>query len=94
MSNPPTEIDGAKVIEWAWSGEKPFGVVLFQDGTEASEIFGLAICKYESSDVVYMISCDKDWESEQDGDYRSVLEAKESLPDQYKNVPAIWKKYG
>ena len=24
---PPNEIDGARVIEWAWSGDGPFGEV-------------------------------------------------------------------
>lgn len=43
MSKPPKEIDGAKVIEWAWSGSEPFGVVCFESGEVAAEIFGLAI---------------------------------------------------
>ena len=27
MKIPPAEIDGARVLEWAWSGDKPFGVI-------------------------------------------------------------------
>ncbi|MYM58619.1 hypothetical protein GTG28_05220 [Vibrio sp. OCN044] len=30
MSNPPRQIDGANVIEWAWSGDKPFGYIHYE----------------------------------------------------------------
>ncbi|WP_413665441.1 hypothetical protein ACG1BZ_09710 [Microbulbifer sp. CNSA002] len=94
MSNPPKEIDGARVIEWAWSDSKPFGFVLFENGEVAAEIFGLAICKYSNSEKFYRFSCDSDWEIEQDAEYSSIQEAKANLPSQYQNVAAIWQKYG
>lgn len=93
MSIPPKEIDGAKVLEWAWSGGKPFGVLCYESGEIASEIFGLAICRYDDSDIIYRFSCDSSWETEQDSDYRSVAEAKENLPVQYKNVDVDWQKH-
>ncbi|WP_020412344.1 hypothetical protein [Microbulbifer variabilis] len=93
MSNPPREIDGARVIEWAWSGSKPFGTVCFPDGKVAAEIFGLALCKYPNSEIIYRFSCDSDWESEQDSEYASIQEAKAHLPSQYQNVVANWQKY-
>lgn len=93
-NKPPQEIDGAKVLLWAWSGKTPFGIVKYEceekDGQIAAEIFGLAICQYEKSAKIYRFSCDKNWETEQDADYDSVKEAKEYLPDQYKNVKAEW----
>ena len=94
MKKPPKEIDGAKVLEWAWSGSIPFGTIKYKDGEmdgqTASEIYGLAICQYENSDVVYRFSCDENWETQQDGNYNSVEEAKEYLPDQYRNISANW----
>jgi hypothetical protein len=58
MANPPPrEIDGARVIAWAWSGSTPFGVV---PGADPSEIFGLAITTYDNRDF-YRFSCDKEW---------------------------------
>jgi hypothetical protein len=92
---PPDELDGAKVIRWAWSGTAPFGHLPIVGGTdnEASDsidIFGLAICQYEDSDNVYRFSCDKDWEVQQDGVYKSVDDALRQLPDQYKLVTAKW----
>jgi hypothetical protein len=56
MSNPPREIDGARVIEWAWSGSEPFGTVCFENGEVAAEIFGLAICKYSNSETFYRLN--------------------------------------
>ncbi|MBN56852.1 hypothetical protein [Thalassolituus sp. UBA3500] len=93
MSKPPQEIDGAKVLEWAWSGEKPFGVIRYETGEVATKIFGLAICQYEDSEAFYRFSCDFNWEKEQDSVCGSIAEAKDNLPNQYKDIKAQWKKY-
>ena len=81
---PNEEIDGAKVLIWAWSGLNPFGFV------GDVEIYGLAICQYENSDGIYRFSCGENWETQQDGLYDSIEQAKNQLPDQYRNVPANW----
>lgn len=94
MSNPPLQIDGAKVLEWAWSGSEPFGVVRYTSGDIAAEIFGLAICQYPNSDAIYRFSCDSNWESKQDSDYSSLQEAKSELPEQYTNQPVKWQSHG
>ena len=93
MSKPPKEIDGAKVLEWAWSGDEPFGFVRLQSGEVAAEIFGLAICKYPDSDTIYRFSCGNEWEAEQDSGYSSISDAKKHLPEQYKSIEAQWQKY-
>jgi hypothetical protein len=93
MSQPPKKIDGAIVLEWAWSGCKPFGTVRYESGEIASNIFGLALCCYTGSTKVYRFSCDSEWETEQDSEYGSIEEAKENLPAQYQDVKAIWYKY-
>lgn len=84
---PPKEIDGARVVEWAWSGTKPFGLV---PGTEPPEVFGLAIATYDDVQF-YRFSCDRNWETVQDDVYNSVAEAKEGLPEQYRNAEARWQ---
>ena len=89
---PPRKIDGADILEWAWSGEKSFGVVKDCDGNVQAEIFGLAICKYMSSPTIYRFSCNKSWETVQDFDYISMEEAKLRIPLQYKNLPINWNK--
>lgn len=93
MNKPPSEIDGAKVLYWAWSGSVPFGFVGDEKDLMASEIYGLAICQYENSEAVYRFSCDENWETQQDQVYDSVNQAIENLPDQYRNVKADWIEF-
>lgn len=91
MKHPPAQIDGAQVIEYAWSDE-PFGVVAQVGGGGAQAIHGLAICRYQDSEVVYRFSCDENWNTLQDADYACVEEAKDLLPEQYRNAPVKWRK--
>jgi len=93
MKKPPKTIDGASVLEWAWSGVKPFGVIPCNSGGTATDVFGLAICKYPNSDEFYRFSCNSAWECEQDSKYSSASEAKENLPTQYQLLKAIWQIY-
>ncbi|MBS1795116.1 MAG: hypothetical protein JSS81_14755 [Acidobacteria bacterium] len=93
MSKPPQEIDGAKVLFWAWSGPVPFGFVGDEKDPLAAKIFGLAICRYEGSEQVYRFSCDENWETQQDAFYDSAEQAIDELPDQYKNVRADWIEF-
>lgn len=89
---PPVMLDGANVIMWAWSGEQPFGHV-DTIGTSVSElIYGLAICTYNNSQEIYRFSCNINWEVVQDGHYQTIEQAIDQLPNQYKNVKAIWHK--
>ena len=83
MTAPPKQIDGANVIEWAWS-DAPFGEV------GGVLIHGLAICHYGDSHEIYRFSCDAHWGTQQDGLYGSINEAKSDLPRQYRNAEAIW----
>lgn len=87
--NPPNIIDGARVLEWAWSDE-PFGEMPNDDGTAALLIHGLALCRYENSAEIHRFSCDAIWECAQDVAYDSIEDAKTHLPEQYLRVPAIW----
>ena len=89
---PPAYIDGAKVIKWAWSGIEPFGYLGTTDSPEREEVYGIAICKYEKSRGVYRFSCDKNWETVQDGTYATVEDAIRFLPVQYKNIEADWQE--
>ena len=87
MNRPPEEIDGAKVLFWAWSGSLPFGKV------SGIEIYGLALCQYENTEDIYRFSCDENWKTQQDDIYGSVEESKECLPQQYQNVVAQWIQF-
>jgi len=87
QQKPPAEIDGAKVLEWAWSGDVPFGEVPGAD----MKIFGLAITTYDRREY-YRFACDRDWETQQDALYASNEDAKNQLPDQYRMVEVNWVK--
>ena len=87
---PPPIIDGATVVEWAWSGDLPFGEV---PGSDSPWIHGLAIATYDGKGF-YRFSCDRHWEVQQDDVYESLEEAKQHLPQQYRNVDACWRRMG
>lgn len=87
---PPSTLDGAKVLEWAWSGSHPFGVV--PGGDQPEPVFGLAIARYEKPEAVYRFSCNSAWEVIQDAPYDSPEEAKDRLPSQYRDVSVHWHK--
>lgn len=93
LSKPPAEIDGAKVLYWAWSADLPFGWVGSESDSKAIAIHGLAIAQYERSSVIYRFSCNRTWEAEQDDDFASVEEAMEQLPEQYKGVAVKWRVF-
>lgn len=80
----PEILDGAQVIFWAWSGERPFGFVPSKGEGEQVAIYGLAICRYPPSTQWYRFSCDHQWQVVQDSDYDSAEEAMEYLPQQYR----------
>lgn len=89
---PPDFLDGAKVINWAWAGQEPFGSVgNSDDSINNIAIYGLAICQYQGEESVYRFSCDKNWETIQDSLYDNVKNAINELPEQYKRINAVWK---
>ncbi|MDO8037136.1 hypothetical protein O3297_27290 [Janthinobacterium sp. SUN128] len=86
---PPSHLDGARVLAWAWSG-LPFGHVTSEDGAASIAIHGLAVCRYGDETQVYRFSCDAHWETVQDEVYASEHDAREQLPAQYRAVAAVW----
>ncbi len=90
---PPNTIDNAKVLEWAWSGNEPFGEIKDTNNIQPSiKIFGLALCQYEKSGTIYRFSCTEEWECEQDTNYSSIEEAKLNIPKQYQSQKIKWNK--
>ncbi len=93
MGKPPSKIDGADVLHWAWSGPKPFGWVGTEVYPKSSPVYGLVIARYRGKPTIYRFSCDKQWETVQDDTYETAEEAMKCLPDQYKEVEVLWKSY-
>ncbi|APA70191.1 hypothetical protein [Janthinobacterium sp. 1_2014MBL_MicDiv] len=86
---PPSHIDGARVLAWAWS-DLPFGHVSGGTGAAPLAIHGLALCQYEGEARVYRFSCDAQWQCQQDQLYDSVEDARALLPAQYRAATAVW----
>ena len=64
---PPSHLDSAQVLYWAWSGKKPFGIMKDTNGAIAAEIYGFAICILGGT--IYRFSCDRQWDVQNDTDY-------------------------
>ena len=86
---PPSHLDGARVLAWAWS-DVPFGHVAAEDGAAPIAIHGLAVCRYGDEAQVYRFSCDTHWETVQDEVYASEDGAREQLPAQNRAMASVW----
>jgi hypothetical protein len=87
----PVQLDSAKVLYWAWSGDKPFGMMNYTDGSIAAEIYGFAICMLAGK--IYRFSCDHNWEVQNDSDFPTIQDAMNAVYPQYQNQPVYWIKY-
>ncbi|MCU0333353.1 MAG: hypothetical protein MUE91_11985 [Ignavibacteriaceae bacterium] len=87
---PPSQLDSARVLYWAWSGDKPFGNIS-ADLSSAIDIFGFAICIMDGE--LYRFSCDRNWKVQNDMDFESIEEAMMASYPQYQNQPIQWKKF-
>ncbi len=79
---PPDELDGAKVILWAYNPVKPFFIMQYVDSTNYKSIHGFAICRYIDEELFYKFSCDREWNVEGDSDEASVEDAVETAQNQ------------
>jgi hypothetical protein len=86
---PPDELDGAEVLLWAYSPDKPFFMMKYTDGGEYRPIHGFAICRYKGSDTCYKFSCDRNWNVVGDMDAASLEEAMD-LAQSQSPEPITW----
>jgi hypothetical protein len=88
---PPDDLDGAKVILWAFNSQKPFFIMEYSDGKPYKPIHGFAICQYEGEEKYYKFSCDSNWNVENDFDCDSIEEAVNTANDM-SIEPITWNK--
>ena len=88
---PPDEFDGAEVILWAFSSQKPFFNMKYSDGSPYKPIHGFAICRYKSEKQYYRFSCDITWNVENDQVFDSIDEAMKAANDMSMQ-PITWNK--
>ncbi len=88
MTAPPNELDGARVLWLAWSGEEPFGELCDSEGQQQF-VHGLAVCTYDTG-LFYRFSCDSEWQVVQDSFYDSEESAKNAIPENYDASRVNW----
>ncbi|MEZ6037510.1 MAG: hypothetical protein R3F29_08520 [Planctomycetota bacterium] len=88
---PPRELDGADVVLWAWSSPRPFFVMPFADGEGGVAIHGLAILRYGDSGAIARVSCNAEWETENDSPQDSVESAKRAPSAQFDVRTVRWR---
>jgi len=82
-----SQLDGAEIIAISELGD--YGYIKIEGTNEAIEIAYLAICKYESSDTVFLFLCDKNFSVENDWDFESIEKALENANARSKE-PIKW----
>jgi hypothetical protein len=88
---PPNELDGAEVLLWAYSPEKPFFIMRYTNGGEYCPIHGFAICRYKGADTFYKFSCDLNWNVLGDMDAANIKEGTDLAQNQTQ-LPITWHK--
>lgn len=82
---PPDQLDGAEVLEWAWSGVQPYGSL---HSTEVG-IHGFALCRDDTGQL-HRFSCDGMWGVQQDAPVGNLSSGRTDLPAQYKTAELEW----
>ncbi len=93
MTPPPTLLDGARVLWWAWSGERPFGELWGAPEPERW-VHGFAVCRYDGAREVYRFSCTASWQVVQDSLHDDEDEAKAAVPTNYDASRVVWRRAG
>ena len=90
---PPNQLDGATVVLWAWSSDRPFFEMPYSDGSGGIPIHGLAVCRYDESEAVYRFSCDSHWDVQNDTDHKSIDDARTCPSAQYDVERVKWQTW-
>ena len=78
------------VLEWCWSGDRPLGYILSDDGALRWEVHAQAICRYPGDNQFYRFSCSRDWSVLQDSLHDTVEEAKQAANSLYGTAISDW----
>jgi hypothetical protein len=71
MGEPPSQLDGARVLLWCH---------LRHEGQTSA---GAAICQYDEDGSIYMFYCNERWGVVGDTDHSTIAEATEALDQHY-----------
>lgn len=86
---PAAILDTAKVLYWAWSGDRPFYTMTDGDGIPVSEIYGFAICLLAGE--IYRFHCNRAWRVQNDWTFPTLESAMSAMNEQ--EQPIHWNKF-
>lgn len=95
MQPAPTNIGGATVLRWTVIDDRhvPTGGCRHVVGGELlGPAAGLAVCRYEGEENVYLFGCDASWSPVTDTWHLTVEEAMEQAEHEYTGVSATWNE--
>jgi hypothetical protein len=95
MTQPPAELDGAKVLFYATlqADHRPTGNTKhYVGGGWLRPASGLAICQYENGEGFYLFYCDSEWKVTTDTYQESIEDAKNQAEFEYEGVGNAWKQ--
>lgn len=93
MKPAPERIGGARVLSWSTIGrrrdpeEAPLGPV---SGEVQRNVVGVAICRYDGEDAVFLFGCDEEWNSRTDSWHGTFQEAVRQAASEYKASDLKW----
>jgi hypothetical protein len=89
MREPPSELDGAKVLYYVLLGdrhERTGRVKHYVDGQLMGSVPALAVAQYAGDKAAYLFHCDANWEVIQDDLLSSPEDAIEEVKRQYSGI--------
>ena len=89
--NVPMEFEGAKLMYYADSGRRPFGLSQMPGGT-GRKIKYLAVAQHSGKSGTYLFACADNWQVVGDLFYHSIEEAKLDAERFYQTGPLSWVK--
>ena len=98
MRPPPPEIDGARVLYYAWinapSRPEDTNPRVIAGVPQPPPPAAIAICQYEKRAVggLYLFGCDTDWNTVSDWDHSTTEEAMAAAENQYSGRLGPWQR--
>ena len=93
MKQPPRQIGGARLVQWAVINDRhqPTGSCRhIVGGTLQSPAAGLAICQYDGEDAYYLFGCDANWGPVTDTWHETLEDARQQAECEYQGVSTAW----
>lgn len=91
IKEPPSKLDGAQVLLWAYAPRNPFFVMEYSDGRPYKPIHGFAVCRYQGEEQYYKFSCDAKWNVENDS-VHAALEEAVTAAENMSTEPITWNR--